>query len=522
MMNDMFALAKGCGMKYNIFKTLNSKAAVCLMFAVLLSVCAARANNIAVTNIVWGNAPAEGESYVQFDLAWENSWRAEWTESAAVNVTGQDLSVTNWDAAWVFVKYRLVDGNNWQHATLSAETADHQKPADAALDVGLDNNGTKGIGVFIYRAVNGHGNTSFANVKLRWLHEADGVAKLAEVDLAVHAIEMVYVAGGPFKLGDAGSGVGVFREGGSANTPFLVDAAWSGPVSDDPETDARRIADTPGRLWAAASISASVLNDLFPTGYDAFYCMKYEITQGQYTAFLNSLSSDQADNRFPAFSGYRFTIGGSWPNFTNAAPDRACNFLEWPDLCAYVAWAGLRPMTELEFEKAGRGSLNPNPSEYAWGPGSLTQLTGLADEELDGTGLETAFPASANCQIGNPTGGLQGPVRVGIYAKPGSTRLESGSSYWGVMELSGSIFEGLVTVVYAAGRAFTGLHGEGALASGGDADISGWPGQGGAAIRGGSWLTGSAYGYISDRVRATVPHPSWQHAYGGRAVRTAP
>ena len=34
--------------------------------------------------------------------------------------------------------------------------------------------------------------------------------------------------------------------------------------------------------------------------------------------------------------------------------DRACNFLNWNDLAAYLQWAALRPMTELEFEKICR------------------------------------------------------------------------------------------------------------------------------------------------------------------------
>lgn len=39
---------------------------------------------------------------MQFDLSWENSWRT----SPAPN---------NWDTAWVFVKYRL-DNGEWQQS----------------------------------------------------------------------------------------------------------------------------------------------------------------------------------------------------------------------------------------------------------------------------------------------------------------------------------------------------------------------------------------------------------------------
>ena len=44
---------------------------------------------------------------MQFDLSWDNSWR---TSSGSTN---------NWDAAWVFIKYRVASGP-WQHAKLNA------------------------------------------------------------------------------------------------------------------------------------------------------------------------------------------------------------------------------------------------------------------------------------------------------------------------------------------------------------------------------------------------------------------
>ena len=30
-------------------------------------------------------------------------------------------------------------------------------------------------------------------------------------------------------------------------------------------------------------------------------------------------------------------------------------YISWPDLLAYADWAALRPITELEYEKAARG-----------------------------------------------------------------------------------------------------------------------------------------------------------------------
>ena len=67
------------------------------------------ANNINVTNVgLTGQNTAAGVNnannftLVQFNLSWENSHRVS-------------FGPTNWDAAWVFIKYRVA-GGVWQHA----------------------------------------------------------------------------------------------------------------------------------------------------------------------------------------------------------------------------------------------------------------------------------------------------------------------------------------------------------------------------------------------------------------------
>ena len=60
---------------------------------------AGNANNISVTNVsLTGQNTADNYTFVRFDISWENSWR---TSSAPAN----------WDAAWIFVKYRVGNGN---------------------------------------------------------------------------------------------------------------------------------------------------------------------------------------------------------------------------------------------------------------------------------------------------------------------------------------------------------------------------------------------------------------------------
>lgn len=120
------------------------------------------ANNISVSNVTLtgqninaGTNNAANFILVQFDLSWENNWRT---------TTGP----SNWDAAWVFIKYRIGTGD-WQHALLN--NIGHTAPAGSTIDAGLQTPGTAfntttnpGIGVFIYRSAAGTGTFSLSNV----------------------------------------------------------------------------------------------------------------------------------------------------------------------------------------------------------------------------------------------------------------------------------------------------------------------------------------------------------------------
>lgn len=467
------------------------------------------AANIGVTNVTIASGAPAGQTYVQCDISWDASWRASWVESG---------SWINWDAAWVFVKYRVEGATSWSHATLSTNESDHTVPVGAELDVGVT--GTNGMGVFIYRSAEGFGSWTNTGVKLRWLYEADGVANTSQVDVCVHVIEMVYVPEGTYDLGDGNGSTessGAFHvtdntKVGAIGTTLIQNIKVDSTSNDDTQLEGSGIGiDGDGGL--DTDNNGSIDNANFPTGYKAFYCMKYEISQGQYADFLNQLSSGDATTRYPNYSIDRYTIGGSWPNYTSVV-DRACNYLSWADVAAYADWSGLRPMTELEYEKACRGSLAAVFGEYAWGNNTLVTTTSLND---DGTGTETANPANANC---NHSGcSPDGPFRCGIYADASSDRTLSGSTYWGIMEMTGNVYERVVTVGSATGRGFTGLHGDGEL-GGGSANVAYWPNDvAGAAFRGGSSLenNGLELSYRSKAV-SNLRSKGW----GGRGVRSDP
>jgi len=125
---------------------------------------------------------------------------------------------------------------------------------------------------------------------------------------------------------------------------------------------------------------------------------------------------------------------------------------------------------------------------------------------------------------------------VGIFAAGASDRESAGAGYYGVMELSGNVWERVVTVGNATGRLFDGEHGDGVLSSAGgyegNADVASWPGMdatasrgvtgaAGSGFRGGSW-SDSIVGRlsVSDRNDAANTDASAYNNAGGRGVRT--
>ena len=440
------------------------------------------ANNITISNpsLTTGSGD-EGYSFVTFDLSWENSWRLS-------------SGVSNWDAAWVFVKYRVGSGE-WLPANL--HNTGHIAGTGTAADitVGLVNDNTAfdastnpGIGAFVYRSSDGTGTFTSTGLKLRWDYRADGVADGANVEVKVFAIEMVRVLEGAFNVGG----------GNTDNSAFTSTTISTGDATTAPSGTGMLGGATGG--YPTGQTAPDYAS--WPNGYNAFYCMKYEGSQQQYVDFLNTLTQTQANARKANESTERYAITGSMVgSYATTNPNVACNFLSWADAAAYADWSGLRPMTELEFEKACRGPQAAVSGEYAWGTAAVAVgASTLSDAGASNEGIATNYSTTA----GNATNlNIDGPVRVGIFAANGSNsgRVSSGASYWGIMELSGNLYERPVTIANPTGRAFTGTHGDGQLTSYGDANPATWPGTDavGAGYRGGSWYDNGFDRWVSYR-----------------------
>ncbi|MEL6652939.1 MAG: SUMF1/EgtB/PvdO family nonheme iron enzyme, partial [Bacteroidota bacterium] len=273
-----------------------------------------------------------------------------------------------------------------------------------------------------------------------------------------------------------------------------------------------------------------------PKGYNAFYCMKYEVSQGQYVDFFNTLTSTQKIARDLSNSNHKNTDGSVARNTfaytsgaaTTTTPDRAVNYVNNNDALAYLDWAGLRMMTEFEYEKACRGPQTPVPGEFAWGTANIHTPANPFNVLSDGS--PAALVSDPGLQVGNcayqtTMTGFGGPLRCGIFAASASnhTREETGGSYYGIMELTGNLYERTVSVGAPIGRGYTGLHGDGSIDPGGEHNVANWPAlaDGSIGYRGGSYANSTPYIRVSDRYDGSGAFNIANSRLGFRGVRTA-
>ncbi len=510
---------------------MNRKALVAICFAVLLCT-GASANNIQTSNVkLTGQNTTNHTTQVQFDVSWENSWRT--TSGPA-----------NWDAAWVFVKFRVNGVGAWKSAIINS--TGNTAPS-ASIEVGLLTPGTAfnvttnpGMGAFIHRSSNGSGTFTVNSAQLRWNYGASGVGDNDLVDVQVYGIEEVYVPTADFYLGSGAGSSAAFEYGSYYRYPTESDAFLvTGEAALNVGTAAGQLYYSVGGGDQSGPIPAQ-----FPKGHAAFYCMKYELTQQGFADFLNSLDYTQSHNHYDynaTIGRNRFaidtTIGNS--KFISRAPYIACNFISWGDLCAYLVWAGLRPMSELEFEKACRGTLPPVPNENAWGTSASNNhyytinnrdaIDEFAGQLNTANGIGNVSCFNTVALVSSPT---PGPLHVGIFAASADTanlgRVITGGTYYGIMEMSGNVYERTVTAGNPQGRLFAGTHGNGNLdAAGIPTGNTDWPSfttAVGSGYRGGSWHSPNSVDSlsVSNRRFASWTDPGRNGIFGGRGVRTAP
>lgn len=454
--------------KYNIL----------LLLVFLCGFAGVKANNVQIAGVST-TVNANGTS-VNFTIRWDNSWRGG--------------PAGNWDAVWVFIKYK---GSFGWYEHLDMTGTDIVAPSNLTVTVPTDKKGC-----FIYRSANGFGNVATATISL------GVVPKPGSFDVKVFGLEMVYIPQGSFYLGHSGGNSDNFSEAGTVGTtPFHITSAF-------PPT----IGASTGQLYDARVTGTGTFNSSWPTGYNSFYVMKYELSQAGYRDFLNA-SPGYFNNIFPERSdltssnyqtpgtrlfptGYRNNLVIGTASATNPVKANAnanttydeandgewtaANFLYWSDAAAFLDWAALRPMTEFEYEKAVNG---PNANGYPqFASGTYIQVPNISAQGIlnPNTASETITHTNLNQNYintnefwGTATNGTNTgqPLRGGFAADASSTRLSSGGTYYGVMEMSGNLWEPVVTAANVAGRSFNGSLGDGAISGlTGQANEATWPG----------------------------------------------
>jgi formylglycine-generating enzyme required for sulfatase activity len=466
-------------------------------------------------NLRFGQLSSDGHT-LSITVAWDHAWNL---------ATGPG----NHDAVWLFAK--VMRNGEWEHLQLAPQADAHRVNATGRIAIDPD---AQGRGVMLRTTRAGDGDIAETQLQLQL---AEPIVA-GDFEIAIYGIEMAWVPTGPFWIGDGASNF-CLRDSATGQPYFVASEA---AVPADALTASG--ANPPGGPLAAN----------FPKGYSGFYLMKYEISQQQYADFLVSLTYAQQAARMGAGpdaplgahalamgNAYRNGLLISQPGVAPATPaiigcnadaadpffseddgqNRACNWVNWLDVAAYLDWAALRPITELEFEKACRGPLAPVAWEFAWGTDSIVDANTILNDGMATEGVaETATPTAGLGSHGYA--GVQGPLRCGFGAHASSDRLQAGAGYYGHMELSGNLWEFCVTT-RSAGLGFDGQHGDGLLSATGDANEPRWPDADGVGYKGGGWNSGVIPGFrdlaVSDRFYIGLRSDIRRNTAGGRGAR---
>jgi formylglycine-generating enzyme required for sulfatase activity len=458
------------------------------------------ANAVVISNTSLVNQNTTNKTWqVRFNLTWNNSWKDN----------------INFDAVWIFCKYRVQSGP-WLHATLNTSGFNGGTGTPNNINVACDR-----VGAFVSRRDQGQGTFTANNMQLQWHYGANGVNDTNTVSLNIYAIEMVYVPSGPFTIGD-GNGVNSSSGGSfyavSEHLPYTIDNLMSPDIGAQANSNFTNASSNPTNRIRIDGDGGLDLNSdgvvdsaRFPTGFNAFYIMKYPVTQGQYVDFLNVLdyaqqsvmvnnaTNVQGQNAFNAAVGAvnRYTILvqtiGTSPSvprvYSTARPDRVNNYMNTRHILSYLDWSGLRPFTELEYEKASRGPLPPLNGENV--AGTTDCCSGNNSITLSGTENGTESWVSPNTNWGKFAMGTSitvaqgdagtGPVRAGLAAATNTfsiypfNRRASNKTYWGIDNMDDISRAPMVCMDNVAGRSFTGIQGDGLLTTTGYANQPNWP-----------------------------------------------
>ncbi|MEO1096257.1 MAG: SUMF1/EgtB/PvdO family nonheme iron enzyme [Bacteroidota bacterium] len=437
---------------------------------------------------------------INVTVSWKNSWNND----------------RNHDAAWVFFK-ALNNSGGYRHLYLKPNSARLSWKASPEMPDAVAKIPTDGAGMMVYPIDKYRGDVMFSffvQLDTARLNERY-INYLNTTTIEGYGIEMVYIPGGDFTLGDPDTTAldyGAFYKSDDAGK-------FNGLYTVNKEDREILVSPKRGELFYRASEpeyqgdQKGPIPAAFPKGVDPFYLMKYEVNQGVYVAFLNSKTSQAASVRYtggtPKYKKSGGTIRMEEDYFVADLPEQRMVFWHWDDMMAFTDWAALRPYTELEYTKACRGPVKPVAHEMPWNTAGDRKMIRRINSKTHQMELPGGFDE----------GQLNNEIRELF-----------GASYYWVMDLAGSMWEKVITVGDSVGREFEGQHGDGRVDYYGMANVKGWPsGYGesyGYGYRGGGYYAKAhisefnPYSPIAYRLYGAWSGGPRNAAYGYRAART--
>ncbi len=281
--------------------------------------------------------------YAQVWVSWKNAWRNE----------------KNYDGAWLFLKLVGPDGG-YIHLKLSDA---HQAVSIEEKTLGLIlKSSPDSAGLFISLAGNYRGDVS-AVLKLKLSRNQFRGVAVRQYRLQCYGMEMVYIPAGAHSIGDT-------SRSAVANGAYFQSAGNGKPGNIfriNKENDIIEVSDRNGALYYTGRLAeyegdkGGPIPAAFPKGVNSFIMMKYEPTQELYAAFLNSLPKSLRDGhakllQSPGYYQLRGTIKKDSSRYLADIKDAPLNFIAWSNALSLADWCGLRPVTDLEFSKACRGT----------------------------------------------------------------------------------------------------------------------------------------------------------------------
>lgn len=466
------------------------------------------ANNLVIQNTMYDDV----NKTLEFDLSYDN----------AFNTTGFETRV------YLFVKYKNSNSSSWQ--SMSFPQFGHNAPNSSFTGIIQSHEYPNGEYFALSLSVPSFFTSGSISTHCTVVLSEDIL--LINPSFKVFGIEMIRSNSFGYQVGD-GTSPYRFHRGDDINLPFTIPS----PV------EFIEVGNSSTQIGAIGTLPVSTI----PSSYvfKPTYIMRYEITQQQYVDFLNCLSRTAQNNRtgtdisgtaitnryvmsnsstlqgrngircdatLPAGGPVTFYCdldGDGIGNGSNDGQNISANYLLPADLMAFLDWAGLQPLNEMQYEAVCRGTDPAVAGEYAWGTieftaASLNGPEGGPEEEPTNVGSNGLFRRSNS------------PMRTGAAATATTDRVQAGASFWGVMDLSGNAGE-MVIGSYQTGDFVSISPGDGVLDPLGNSN-QGWPGN--LTVKGlapsnsvlytVSRRHDSANPYISNTVRSS--------SYGGRGI----